>query len=447
MMRLVRNGLMFGNLFEVASPSLVSRYNRALESLTGKQTGLREFNIDISGYSPEIGDELGDPLYLNPNGCNRQFILLSVEQKTAPLLDATFSTSRDILRRYIDENEERLFALSIRDAIAGELVNSVHAVREPSDLFDIRTIRVEADTIGGHVAAGDEMADKIARFMTEPDAWWDDVLIAEMVELSKHTGDILQTPLALQPYSYEQKNFYTSHFGGLFIFGGVAHSACIMVEALIAADKFPVDQMLPLQDRTAIAAFLEKNNLVEPIVDANGVDAVGILRQKLDFIAIDTAATSGDDLSDVSRRDLRLLKRRYHDALPAEYHAIESVLRRLESGRGHEWPSPDNPAYFYLLRARNHADRTLVNMLLAQLTPLDFRQLFICHKSSFYDQYRAWSDAKKTYVAQFLADEYMLDKVGTREELFGPEPGMIEDIHDIGFGVNMGPWGPVQTDT
>lgn len=445
-MRLIRNGLMFGNLFEVASPSMVNRYNRALESLTGKQTGLREFHIDISGYSPEIGDELGDPLYLNPNGCNRQFILLSVEQKTAPLLDATFSTSRDILRRYIDENEERLFALSIRDAIAGELVNSVHSVQKPSDLFDIRTISVEADTVGGHVAAGDEMAGKVARFMSEPDAWWDDVLIAEMVELSKRTGDILQTPIALQPYSYEQKNFHTSHFGGLFVFGGVAHSACIMVEASITADKLPVDQMLPLQDRTAVAAFLEKNKLVEPIVDANGVDADSILRQKLDFVAIDTAANNGVDLSGITRRDLRLLKRNYHDALPAEYHAIEDVLRRRKARADQLWPSPDDPAYFYLLRSRNHVDKALVNMLLAQMTPLDFRQLFICHKSSFYAQYRAWSDPKKTYVAQFLADEYMLDKVGTREELFGPEPGMIEDIHDVGFGVNMGPWGPIQTD-
>lgn len=443
MMRLVRNGLMFGNLYEVASPSMVSRYNRALDYLTGKRTGLQEFHIDISGYSPEIGDELGDSLYLNPNGCNRQFILLSVEQKTAPLLDATFSTSRDILRRYIDENEERLFALSIRDSIAGELINSVHSVQKPSDLFDIRTISVEADTVGGHVAAGDELADKITRFMSEPDAWWDDVLIAEMVELSKRTGDILHSPIALLPHSYELKNFYTTHFGGLFIFGGMRHSVCIMAEASTRDDKLPVDQTLSVQDRAGIAAFLEKNKLVEPILDANNVDADSILQQKLDFIAIDTIASNGADLSRITRRDLRRLKRKYHGDLPAEYHAIEDVLRRRKGLADQAWPSPYNPAYFYLLRSRNHANKALVNMLLAQMTPLDFRQLFICHKGSFYARYHAWSEAKKTYVAQFLADEYMLDKVGTREELFGPEPGMIEDVHDYGFGANMGPWGPV----
>ncbi|MDN3720648.1 hypothetical protein QW131_18815 [Roseibium salinum] len=218
MMRLVQLGLIYGNLYEVSSPSMVARYNRALEHLTGRRTGLDAFHIDISGYSPEIGDEFGDELYLNPSGCNRQFILLSVEQKTAPLLNAKFSTSRTILRRFIDENEEQLFALSIRDCVVGELVNSIYSLTSPQDLFHLTTIHVEADTVGGHSQASEELADRIDRFMSEPDGWWDDVLIAEMIELSKHTGDIIRTPLALKSQGFEQGNFHTSHYGGLYVF-------------------------------------------------------------------------------------------------------------------------------------------------------------------------------------------------------------------------------------
>jgi len=59
-MRLVKNGLMFGNLVEVKSPALVERYNRALKHLIDRETTLTEFHIDIAGYSPEIGDEFGD---------------------------------------------------------------------------------------------------------------------------------------------------------------------------------------------------------------------------------------------------------------------------------------------------------------------------------------------------------------------------------------------------
>jgi hypothetical protein len=64
MKRLIQRGLMFGNLFHVSSPALVERYNRALKHLTGKTTKLTDFHIDISGFAPEIGEELNDPLYL-----------------------------------------------------------------------------------------------------------------------------------------------------------------------------------------------------------------------------------------------------------------------------------------------------------------------------------------------------------------------------------------------
>ena len=47
MKRLIQHGLMFGNLIEVSSPALVARYNRALDSLTGKTTDLTDFHIDL----------------------------------------------------------------------------------------------------------------------------------------------------------------------------------------------------------------------------------------------------------------------------------------------------------------------------------------------------------------------------------------------------------------
>ena len=120
MIHLIQRGLMFGNLFHIASPALIERYNRALKHLTNHQTKLSEFHIDVSGYSPEIGDELDDHLYLNHAGVNRQFILLTTDQKSAPLLNAKFSTSREILKEFISKNEPQLFALTARDAVAGD---------------------------------------------------------------------------------------------------------------------------------------------------------------------------------------------------------------------------------------------------------------------------------------------------------------------------------------
>ena len=447
MHRLIEKGLMFGNLIRVDSPVLVERYNRALVHLTGQQTELREFHIDISGFSPEIGDELDDDLYLNHNGVNRQFILLSTEQERAPLLNAKFSTSRGILRQFIQANRAELFALTARDAVAGELVNTVYHTDSAARLFDIRKVRIEADTTGGAVATARRLGEKINRFKTEPDAWFDDVLIAEMIGLAKETGDVVRNPVTLKEMSFDQSNFWTSHFGGLYIFRDVPHPAAIAAEDKAALGALPIPYVMDFRDRRAIAKFLQLNDLVEPVARARGIDAGAILHQKMDFVVAEVAAGMGENLTGATRRDLRNLGRRYARHLPEEWQGLAALARWAEEDG--PWPriTSDHAAYFYSLRARDHADADLVNMLLAELAPLDIRQLFICHKEAFYRAYATWPEAKKAYVADFLANEYQVDKAGTRAALFGHEASMQEPqlaAPPVDLVERVGPWGAIR---
>lgn len=444
MINLIRHGLMYGNLFEVSSPALVERYNRALRHLTGRETTLTDFHIDISGFAPEVADELGDPLYLNPNGVNRKFILLSTQQKTAPLLQTKFSTSRGILRRFIDVNEDALFALTTRDAVAGELLNSVFEVTDPARLLDIGAVTIEADTAGGQVADARKLDAKIAHFRKDEDAWFDDVLIAEMIGLAKTTGDVTRNPVILDKMRFEPGNFWTSHFGGIYLFPNANHPGAICAGPKA---RLPLPQVMTLDDRNGIAKFLQANDLVEPIVHARGINAAPILRQKMDFVLVDAAATLGENLDGATRRDLRHLAQRLGSALPPEFQGLAALNRWVEEGGA--WPSipATHPAYFYALRAKPGPDRDLVNMLLAELSPLDVRQLFICHKDLFYKTYASWSTSKKSYVADFLAAEYATDKAGTRAALFGGEAAMNEPPEDEtgdDLIARVGPWGAVR---
>jgi hypothetical protein len=98
------------------------------------------------------------------------------------------------------------------------------------------------------------------------------------------------------------------------------------------------------------------------------------------------------------------------------------------------------------LRAAEHVDSDLVNMLLAELCPADIRQLFICHKELFYSTYAQWSDTKKDYVARFLEREYQVDKAGARAALFGHEASMEDDTGPVPQDLiaRVGPWGAVR---
>ena len=445
MHRLIEKGLMFGNLVRVDSPILVERYNRALKHLTGKKTDLDVFHIDISGYSPEIGDALGDAQYLNHKGVNRQFILLTTEQVDAPLLNAKFSTSRSILKQFITENRAELFALTTRDAVAGELVNSVYVTDTPARLFDIRKVAVEADTTSGTVATAAKLGQLIDRFKTETDAWHDDVLIAQMIGMAKQTGDVVRNPVNLRQMSFAQDNFWTDHFGGIYVFRGVDHPAAVVSGNKSKVGTMPIAYTFDFSERSAIAKFLELNDLVEPIMDARGVDAAAILHQKMDFIVMAVAASMNEDLTGASRRDLRRLGCQYAHLLPDAWKGLAALVRWAEEDG--PWPkiTSEHPTYFYTLRAKPHPDADLVNMLLAEMTPLDVRQLFICHKEVFYRAYAKWPEEKKAYVVDFLDREYQVDKAGTRASLFGHEAEMTE----AGYAAQpdlisrVGPWGAV----
>lgn len=443
MIRLIQRGLMYGNLFHVASPALVERYNRALKHLTGKTTTLSDFYIDISGFSPEVGADLDDPLYLNHNGVNRQFILLSTEQRHCPLLDAKFSTCYGILKRFIAENEAALFALTARDAVAGELVNSVYDVSAPKRLFDIRAISVEADTTSGTVRNAGALAKKVDSFLTEEDAWFDDVLIAEMITLAGETGDVTRNPVNLKPLKVEQGNFWTAHFGGLYIFQTLDHPATIATHDKPA--DVPTKYCFDLSDRNQIAKFLEYNDLVEPIVKARGIDGAAILRQKMDFILVSAVTEAGVDLDGTTRRDMRMLARRHSDLLPDEFHALGDLVNWAENGG--QWPriTSDHPAYFYSLRAAATPEADLINMLLSELSPRDVRQLFICHKQAFYAAYATWPEAKQEYVARYLEAEYKADKAGARAALFGHDAPMeAPKPEPLDLIARVGPWGAVR---
>lgn len=439
MHRLIERGLMFGNLFRVDSPPLVARYNRALQALTGKQTALAEFHIDISGFSPEIGEELGDPAYLNPRGVNRQFILLSTNQVSAPLLDATFSHSRTILRQFIMENKAALFTLTAKDAVAGELLNSVHSADTPARLFNIRRITVEADTTAGTIEASDKLGAMIDDFTARADGWYDDVLIAKMIDLAKDTGDVTRNPVRLRHMTFETPDFWTALFGGLYVFRSVDHPAVIAMGDVDALGELPVSPVIGLQARGDIATFFKLNDLVEPVAQSKSPQVADILRRKMDFMVADIASKLGGDLAQTSPRQMRQLARQHADALPEAWHTLAALVRWAEDGA--PWPriTSDDAGYFYTLRARpgRHAD--LVNMLLSELAPLDARQLFICHKQAFYAAYATWPDAKREFVVEMLSKEYLADKVGTRDALFGATPHVPQTPPPL--PKRRGPWG------
>lgn len=444
MKQLIEKGLMFDGLIRVDSPAWIARYNRALQKLTGKQTALSEFHIDLSGTSPEVGDELGDLDYLDPPGGMGQFILLTTEQKAAPLLNVDLSVERDILRRFITANESQLFTLTARDAVVGEMDEGVWQIAAPTDLLGIRQLRVTADTTGEQVAQSARLTAMIDRFRTQPDAWWDDVLIAQMIEQAQKSGDVTRNPVRLSQTEFEVSDFWTAEFGGVYVIRSARQPAMIFTDK---AQLRTIEGVVTLSvdQPHEIAAWLARNALAESVASTRSARTAALLRQKMDFILVDAAVRLGIDTGTGTRADLRRAVSRMGDGLPPEVRSLSALASYVEHGG--DWPVIDSadPAYFYALRATPGPARDVINMLLAELAPHDVRALFILNKSLFYRLYREWDARKKSYVATQLEQEYLLDKQGTRNALFGPEPGMDDPVTAPAAPLPAGPWGARQT--
>jgi hypothetical protein len=310
----------------------------------------------------------------------------------------------------------------------------------------MKQVTVEADTIGGHVADAGKLTGLIERFRGETDGWRDEGLIAEMITLARKTGDISRVPIALPAMTFQQPNFWTSLFGGVYIFQEMAFPSVISTLARESLGAMPIMPLMDITNRNKIAEWLERNGLVEPIVQARGLDAAAVLRQKMDFILVEAAETLKLEIGDARRTELRKIAYRLGDALPDEFLGLANLLRWVE-GQG-PWPriTSEHACYFYTLRAAPGKDRDLVNMLLSELAPMDVRQMFIVHKELFYAHYATWSDRKRQWVVEFLEREYKVDAQGAREALFGAEPSMDSRERPApraprDVGPVVGPWG------
>jgi len=428
---LAARGLRYGQLIEVRNRAMRERYNRALEYLTGRTTALPAFHIDLSGFSPEVAEELENPLYLNPNGVNKKFILLTTGQARLPALDTQFTSSATILKRFIADNREPLFALSTRDVVFGELANSTYKIDSVADLLAINRIRVEVHTTKEIIAKAKELEALIARFQADDEAWHDEAVLRTMVDLAKVTGDIRRHPVVPTKCEFSQPNYFTNHFGGLYVFLDTRPPTLISLdpafEARLASGR-PAVEHIAIADRAAVARFLADRKLIAFLGEGIG-DPVGLLREKAGFVAYDALARSGaiDSATAFDDEAFKRLIYQQFDAFPQEFRSLSEAVRTLENDPQALLGAMPADIFFYLVRSSNHADRELVNHLLAQFTPFDFRQSYICNRALFERHYAEWPLAKQAVVADYLARHYA-----------GAEAALEERL----YGWHEGPWGP-----
>ena len=425
MKRLYDNELIYGRLLTVGQPHLVERYNKALRAFGLPSTKLASFEIDKTGFSPQVAEELGDPDYLDPNGVNRRFIILTPSQSALPVVHTQFSNTEELMYEFFTANARAINALTIKDVIYGEIEDNVAIVDDIEDLLSIQQVEfkvLSADDVLGKAA---ELRTLVDRLKSEPDAWRDDALLEHMVDLAKIAGDIRENTLVPDKVVFRHDAFWTSHFGGCYVFVDEKMTTVIADPDAPGFRRSRPWQVayLPIRDMARVYSFLAETGRLDP-PRASWLEPSGFLEHRAEM-AIRALLRQVEPDADLSRMDAVWLQTWMHRnaSLIAEdgvYPFLNSVKRDIAQSGHVDIRHIRDRFRFLLARARpDHKDAWLVNRLITEFVPDDFVSRYVFNKQGFYADYTGYDDAFRQHVVETLKNTYLTDKAAFRKRLYG----------------------------
>ena len=378
----------------------------------------------MAGFSPEVAGALGDERYLDPNGVNRRFIILSPEQIGLPVVNTAFSNTEELLYQFFEKNAKAIYALTIKDVLYGEIEDSVFEVNDIDDLLSIEQVEFRVQTASNLLGKAGELQLLIEKLLKQPDAWRDDEMLNTMVEYARVTGDIRTNTLLPQEVVFRQNTYWTSHFGGVYVFIDDGQVTVICDPATKGFRKSRPWQVsyIDRSDHDGVYRFLAESGRVDP-PRGSWIERSQLLQERAVMLVVWLAVNN--DLSvDLSRvgpqwaanwaaRHARIIER--EGSLPL----INWVHRQVAN-----WSNVDmreiSPERRFLISRANpeHADFYLVNRLISEYLPFDYMTRFVFNKPAFYRDYENWPENYRDHVVKQIRDNYLADKKALRRRLY-----------------------------
>jgi len=419
------NDLIYGRLLTVDEPHLIERYNKALGAFGLKPTKLKSFQIDRTGFSPEIAEECGDYDYLDPNEVNRRFIILTPSQIGLPVVHTAFSNTSQLMFEFMTANQRAIDALTIKDVIYGEIEDSVPKVNDIEDLLSINQVEFKVLSAEDVLGKAAELGKLIDRLKQEPDAWRDDAMLTRMVELAKICGDIRENALVPDQVIFRHNAYWTSHFGGLYVFVDPDMTTVISDPAAPGFRRSRPWQVsyLSINDADKVFKFLAATGRIE-LPRASWIEDSGYLEHRAEMVvrALIRDAEPNRNLTTVDKVWLQTWIQSHADLITSEGSFPFLNAAKREIAQFGQLKIEDVPPRqrFLVIRAKpGHPDAWLTNRLISDFVPTDFVSRYIFNKDGFYKDYEGFSDAWRSHVVDVLKTTYLKDKVAFRARLYG----------------------------
>jgi hypothetical protein len=419
------NALIYGRLLTIEEPHLIQRYNKALAAFGLKPTKLKSFEIDRTGFSPQVAEECGDYSYLDPNEVNRRFIILTPAQVKLPVVHTAFSNTSQLMFEFMSKNSRAIDALTIKDVIYGEIEDSVSRVEDIEDLLSIS--QVEFKVLSGEDVLGKaaELGTLVDRLRQEPDAWRNDTMLNRMVELARICGDIRENALVPDQVIFRHNAYWTSHFGGLYVFVDPDITTVISDPAAPGFRRSRPWQVsyLSINDADAVIKFLASSGRIE-LPRASWIETSNYLEHRAEMVvrALIHEAEPDRNLSDADKVWLQAWIHSHADLIAKDgnFPFLNAAKRQIAQTGRFKLEDVSPRQRFLVVRARpDHPDAWLTSQLISDFVPQDFVSRYIFNKPAFYKDYEGFGQAWRSHVVDVLKTTYLKDKAAFRARLYG----------------------------
>ena len=425
MNRLLEADLIYDRLLPVTEPHLIERYNKALAGFGLPPTKLNTFDIDMLGFSPQIAVELNDEDYLDPNKVNRRFIIMTPEQENLPVVHTSFSNTAGLMHEFFDANARAINAVTIRDALYGEIEDTVSVVDSIEDLLSINEVTFRVLSAEDMLGKAAELRNLSDRLISVPDAWRDDAMLNRMVELAKLCGDIRQNALVPDKLVFRHDSYWANHFGGVFVFRDEKATTVICDPSVPGFRKSRPWQVsyIPLNDPAVIYDFLARTNRID-LPQNSTLGNSGLLAHRASMCLENLIHASDPDI-DLEGADTIWRQTWLHRNVSAVtkngiYPFLQESIRTLAANGTIKMAEVEPEKRFLLVRGKaDSPDQWLTNRLIAQMVPFDFVSRFVFDKEGFYTSYANYSEKFKDHVVTTLTNTYLMNKKAYRAKLYG----------------------------
>jgi hypothetical protein len=418
---LEKTGLYGAGLLNIKSEELVERYNQALEAMGLSRTALKEFNIDMIGWSPEIADEKENIFYLTHSLANPMAIILSSEQKECPIYFPYHSFDKYMFSDLFESRAMQIMDVTTQEPLWLDMDNGMSDYQDPKDLLLVDSFEISLETPNELIQGAAEQRDLIKKFVQSKTAWEDEEFRNKLIQSGQDVGDLQGRQISMSTFKFSDIGiFFTEAFNGIYVLRSPFDAKDTKVIMIAEDESYSKEGsgIHSIDDKRLFPLLMRKGYLQ---IDIDYLKKnPELLERKKTLVLGEVLVEHEDniDLFNITSAQIKGYIRKYRKELPKVFFEIERLEKQLKNGAKVVADDFSEQLQYMVTTPGSKVPEKFHRVLYRLISYVDkgsIINLYRYNKKKFYDDFDGFSEVKKHFVRDFIKKYYLDSKINSNK--------------------------------